>query len=111
MKRILSVFLVILLIIIQIPSVGMASKLPNNQEVTNPSSYYKPSLMIEDGLIPEVNAGTSISVEFELKNSGYTATDIIVTPVFGNDSPFTSNNLTNSIPVGSISKGSKDCKT
>lgn len=107
MKRILSVFLVILLIIIQIPSVGMASKLPNNQEVTDPSSYYKPSLMIEDGLIPEVNAGTSISVEFELKNSGYTATDIIVTPVFGNDSPFTSNNLTNSIPVGSISKGSK----
>jgi hypothetical protein len=108
MKRYLSFFLVAILVIMQIPSISIAAPqdiiLPSN---TDSSSYYKPSLVIEDGLIPEVNAGTNIAVEFELKNTGYTATDIIVTPAFGNDSPFTSNNLTNSIPMGSISKGSK----
>ncbi|MDR7856979.1 hypothetical protein [Tissierella sp.] len=108
MKRFLSVFIAMILILMQIPSISIAnSQINNPPSNTDSSSYYKPSLVIEDGLIPEVNAGTSIAVEFELKNTGYTATDIVVTPVFGNDSPFTSNNLTNSIPMGSISKGSQ----
>lgn len=108
MKRFLSIFLAMILVLIQIPSIGVADTPNNNKpDNTDSSSYYKPSLMIEDGLIPEVNAGSNIAVEFELKNTGYTATDIVVTPIFGADSPFTSNNLTNSIPMGSISKGSK----
>lgn len=105
MKRILSILLVVLLIVLQIPIETMA----NNQTPVkgNHSSYYLPSLAIEDTVIPEANAGSRISVEFELKNNGYTATDIVVTPTLGNDSPFALSNLTNRISLGSISKGSK----
>ncbi|MFA7411543.1 MAG: hypothetical protein WCZ27_04705, partial [Tissierellaceae bacterium] len=105
MRKHLSIFLAVLLIttLALNPKISGASAVDKN----NHSSYYMPSLVIEDTIIPEVNAGSKISVEFDLKNNGYTATDIIVTPAFGNDSPFTLNNLTNAIPVGSISKGSK----
>ena len=97
MKRFLSVFIAILLVIMQIPNVAMAN--------TNLS---KPVLSIENSIIPEVNAGANTSITLTLKNTGTNhANNIMVTPVFSKDSPFTPNNITETILVGNINANSK----
>ena len=62
MKRILSILLVVLLIVLQIPIETMA----NNQTPVkgNHSSYYLPSLAIEDTVITHPKTASRISVEF-----------------------------------------------
>lgn len=98
MKKYLSILLVLLLVMMQIPSIGVAS---------NPVSVYEPVLSIESSDIPEVNAGTKTSITFTLKNESGNARDIMATPSFEKDGPFTPNNITQTFSIPNISGGSK----
>lgn len=96
MKRFLSILLIAILVIIQIPVIGFA-------EPGNISSLYKPVFSIEGGSVPNGNAGGRVNIPLSIKNNGGSAKDLVITPSFGPDSPFTPNNLTESITVGDIS--------
>lgn len=95
MKRFICSILTLLLIITMIPIGSFA----------NTVSAYKPVLSIDGGDIPSVDAGSSKTINLTLKNSGYQAKDVKITPVF--EEPFTTNNLTNTISLGDIQGGSR----
>lgn len=95
MKRFISGILTLLLIFTFIPFTGVA----------NAISIYEPLLSIESTDIPSVDAGSSKTIYFTLKNTGYQAKDVIVTPIF--EPPFTTNSLTSSINIGDINSNSK----
>lgn len=72
MKRILSILLVVLLIILQVPSIGFAEG-----EETPPILIEMPNLTITSSNVYTAEAGDSISISVKLKNtSDYYATNI-----------------------------------
>ncbi len=96
MKQISSILLAIILIITGLPMEGLAA-----------NSYYEPSLSIESSGVPSVSAGSSTSIDLKIKNNGSNhAKNVVITPTFGGDSPFTPNNLTESLSVGEINANS-----
>lgn len=103
MKRFLSILLVVLLVVMQVPNVGMAD---------NSVKYYQPTLGIKSDSVPSVNAGSSTSIDLIIENSGSNhAKSVVVIPTFGADSPFTPNNLTESLSIGEIQANSKSSIT
>lgn len=96
MKRIVSVFLALILVLTIIPMEGIAA------------SIYEPSLSIESTSVPSVSAGSSTSIDLTIKNNGSNqARNVVIIPTFGGDSPFTPNNLTESLSIGEVSANSK----
>ena len=95
MKRFICSILTLLLIVTMIPLASFA----------NTVSAYQPVLSIGSSDIPSVDAGSSKTIYLTLKNSGYQARDVKITPVF--EEPFTTNSLTSSISLGDLQSGSK----
>lgn len=98
MKKIFSILLAILIIITGLPMKGL----------TAANLYYEPSLSIESSGVPSVSAGSSTSIDLTIKNNGSNhAKNVTITPNFGGDSPFTPNNLTESLNIGDVNANSK----
>lgn len=91
MKRFLCIILMFLLIVGALPIVGLAA------------NEYEPVITIENTQIPLVNPGSDTSITLYLKNSGGTAQNVIMTPIFEGEGPFKANGLTTSISVPNIS--------
>lgn len=98
MKRFLSILLIIMLVVVQVPSMGLAKSI----EI----SAYEPALGIENAEIPVVKAGENTTLSFKIINNNAGARDVILTPFFDSGSPFESNSLTNSISLGTINTSS-----
>ena len=77
MKRVLSIFLAVLLVILQVPNIGFASMGGNSNENPPIEPIEMPNLIITSSNVYKAEAGESISVSVELKNtSDYYATNI-----------------------------------
>lgn len=97
MKRFLSILLAAILVLMQMPTAGFANT------GSNLSSTFKPVFSIEGGEVPNGNAGGKVTVPLTVKNNGNNAKNLVITPIFGENSPFTPNNLTETITVGDMS--------
>ena len=96
MKRISSILLALAIVLTGIPIEGLAA------------SIYEPSLSIKGTNVPSVSAGASTSIDLTIENSGGVgAKNVVITPTLGGESPFTPNNLTESIEVGEVNANSK----
>lgn len=94
MNRFLSILLIIMLVIMQVPNMVLAD--------INESSY-EPSLSIKSSDVPSVKAGTRTSINLVIQNGNTNqAKNVVITPTFGPDSPFSPNNLTETLSVGEI---------
>lgn len=100
MKRIIS-FLVLLFIVLQLPLVGLAE-----DETEIDKSTLMPIFSIEKGQIPSGDAGKIMTLSFNLKNTGYQAKNVVITPILEAGSPFTINELTASQTIPTINRNS-----
>jgi hypothetical protein len=98
MKRFLSSFLILLLIIGIVPIVGLTA------------NEYEPVLTIENSQVPLVNPGSDTSITFYIKNSGGSAQNVVMSPIFDGEGPFKANGLTTSISVPNISSSRSSIK-
>ncbi|MCK9444008.1 MAG: hypothetical protein M0Q14_05735 [Tissierellaceae bacterium] len=96
MRKYLSIFLAALLVLTFVPSTIFAN-----------NTIYQPSFSIEPDDMPNLMAGTSKTIKFILKNSSNNAWDVVMTPEFEDNSPFTSTNLTNRISIGRVNGNNK----
>ncbi|HSH36535.1 hypothetical protein [Schnuerera sp.] len=96
MRKFISISLVLLLILLQLPTVGIAD------EDDFDKSKLMPVFSIENRDIPSGDADKTMTLSFNLKNSGYQAKNVIITPVFEGGSPFTVSDLTNSKTISQI---------
>ncbi|SCL87292.1 COG1361 S-layer family protein [Sporanaerobacter sp. PP17-6a] len=87
MKRFFHVFLAVLLIITQFYA-------PVSAEIDEDTSKLMPKLSIISDKIPTGDAGSNIDIPITIKNTGYTAKDVVITPEIDSASPFTINDLT-----------------
>ena len=87
MKRFFHVFLAVLLIITQFYA-------PVSAEIDEDTSKLMPKLSIISDKIPTGDAGCNIDIPITIKNTGYTAKDVVITPEIDSASPFTINDLT-----------------
>jgi hypothetical protein len=87
MKKFLHVFLAVLLIITQFYA-------PVSAEIDEDTSKLMPKLSIISDKIPTGDAGSNIDIPITIKNTGYTAKDVVITPEIDSASPFTINDLT-----------------
>ncbi len=102
MKKFLSTILVLLLVLTQLPLTVLA------KEDELDKSKLLPVFSIENTDIPQGDAGSTVSLSMNIKNTGYSAKDVIITPVFEGTSPFTVNNLTNSVTLPKINGNSTE---
>jgi hypothetical protein len=87
MKKFFHVFLAVLLIITQFYA-------PVSAEIDEDTSKLMPKLSIISDKIPTGDAGSNIDIPLTIKNTGYTAKDVVITPEIDSASPFTINDLT-----------------
>ncbi len=79
----------------QVPDVSLA----DNSGTTN----YNPSLSIKSSSVPSVKAGATTSISLTIQNgSTNQAKNVVITPTFGPDSPFTPNSLTETLTLSEI---------
>lgn len=97
MKRNIVFFLVLLIILSQFSSVAIAD------DEDFDTKKIMPKLSIENQSIPTGDANTTMTLSFNLKNSGYQARNVVITPEFiAENNPFTVSGLTNSHAIGNI---------
>lgn len=92
MKGKFSFLLIMILILVQIPSIGLAR---DDEGEKIDTTKLMPLLNVSNSDIPKGQAGDSISLNLNIKNkSPYTARNVIITPEFiGEDNPFSLDNL------------------
>ncbi|MCF6465015.1 COG1361 S-layer family protein [Clostridium sp. Cult2] len=100
MRKLISIFLVLLLILLQLPTVGMAD------EDDFDKSKLMPVFSIENRDIPSGDADKTMTLSFNLKNTGYQAKNVVITPIFEGGSPFSVSELTNSQSIAQINSNS-----
>lgn len=99
MRKFLSTFLVLLLIFAQLPIMGMA----DDDDDKYDKSRLLPIFSIENAQIPSGDAGGSMTLSFNLKNTGYQAKNVVITPEFtAENNPFTVGDLTTSQTIAQI---------
>lgn len=73
------------------------------------TEFYQPFLSIKNQDIPSIDPDDTKTIRFSLENTGEAeARDIIMTPIFGENTPFTTNDFTNSISIGDIEEDEKE---
>ena len=102
MRKFISISLVFLLILLQIPIIGVA----DNEDEDSLRKKLVPIFSIESGQIPSGDADKVMTLSFNLKNSGYQAKNVVITPEFPGGSPFTLSGLTQSQTIAHISADS-----
>lgn len=95
MKRIISIFL-LLLMIIQIPCIGWANDL----------SIYDPVLQIESMDIPVLKTGNN-TIQISLKVTNNNIKELVLIPEFDANGPIKSNTFTSSINLGNVNANTK----
>lgn len=94
MKKFIGITLVFLLVLMQIPTVGLAD---------DDTSDIMPEFSINNKDLPSGDAGKTMTLSFNLKNSGYQAKDVVIKPEFiAESNPFTVSGLTNSQTIDQI---------
>lgn len=97
MKRNIVFFLVLLMILAQLSCIAMAD------DEDFDTKKVMPKFSIENQDIPTGDANTTMTLSFNLKNSGYQARNVVITPEFiAENNPFTVSGLTNSHTIGNI---------
>lgn len=100
MKRTILILLVLLMIFTQLSTVVMADEDFDTKKVM-------PEFSIENKDIPTAEAGSTMTLSFNLRNSGYQGRKVVITPKFiAADNPFTVNGLTNSHSLGNVNGNS-----
>ncbi|MBZ2174951.1 hypothetical protein K8M07_06765 [Schnuerera sp. xch1] len=96
MKRYTIITLVFLLVLIQIPIIGLTDDEDSTEDIM-------PKFSIKNRDIPMGDADKTMTLSFNLENSGYQAKNVVITPEFiAENNPFTVSNLTNSETIEKI---------
>lgn len=97
MRKRIVILMVLLMIFTQLPIVSFAEDDDFDTEDIMPEF----SIINQD--MPIGDANSTMILSFNLKNSGYQARNVVITPEFiANDNPFTINGLTNSQSIGTV---------
>ena len=98
MKKGFAFFLVLIIILSQLSIAAIAG---DDEEFDTKKVMPKFSIQNQD--IPTADANTTMTLSFNLTNSGYQARNVVITPEFiAENNPFTVSGLTNSHAIGNI---------
>ncbi|MCF6459697.1 COG1361 S-layer family protein [Clostridium sp. Cult3] len=105
MKKFISVILALLLILSQLTTVVLADEDDDRDRFDR--STLMPIFSIENSQIPSGDAGSTMTLSFNLKNTGYQAKNVVITPEFtAENNPFTVSSLTTSETIPQINGNS-----
>lgn len=101
MKKFISIVLLLIILLGQFGMVGMADE---DEDLRN---KLMPIFSIENTSIPSGNAGSPMTLSFNLINTGYQAKNIVITPEFiAENNPFTVSSFTQSTTIPKINGNS-----